>query len=416
MYTVLSAYGVSKKPQSRWGLVDITGLTINEIFNSYREIYFTITANFLTEPVIVNLEVFRLKYSAFLGTPDEMFTDNGTESFPLTDALPLKKTGFAKYADAFASGYSIQIKARNSSVESDVLRSEKTDLILHRSDPVTNMGVVYKKCMVNVNGYYHLTDTDSKFLYVYDGGKSAEISKRNAIGLLSFEEIGDIQNVPITESMIYTQTRNSELYEKVYIKIPKDTENKSVLLVLGGYLVLPEPGVFSPIGNNSFCINLNKLPLLERYFESLKYIDLSTLGLSTSGNNPSAISISEFYNSSAIFKYLTLSQSFFVIVDTPEIFVNKTHIEQTGLPGIYESLLKPTYPLMLGRGKVGNYVYDVHDGVYRLCVNDPYLARRVFNNLPTSNRDRVCDSYPTVDGNIKSRAYMMEIGSDFVPV
>lgn len=414
MYSVISSYGVSKKPQSRWGIIDLTGLTVNEIFNAYREVYLTLTANFLTEPVIVNLEVFRLKYSCSTGTLDEMFADNGTATFELVDKLPLKNTGFAHYADAFASGYNIHVKGRNTPVGANISQSEKVDLAMTRQDPVTNMQVVYENCLVNVNGFYHITDTDGKRLYVIDGGKSSGLSKRNAIGLLSFQDIGPIQCLPITEEMIYTQAPESHLMDKVYLKAPVSTENKAVILVLGGYLVLPEPGVFHPIGNDSFSLSLNRLPLLERYFESLKYIDMTPLGLPSSPNNSTAVGVDQFYSDEVMVKYLTLSQSFFVIVDTPELFINKKYVQKTGLPGIYTDTVEPNYPLIMGRGRVGNYLFELHDGVYRLVVNDPYLARHVFNDLPQMTRNMVGSSYPTVDGNIQSRAYMLEIGSDFV--
>ena len=49
--------------------------------------------------------------------------------------------------------------------------------------------------------------------------------------------------------------------------------------------------------------------------DAKKYIDLSSLPLSKTIRNIDQISISEFYSDENILAYLTLSQSFFILID-----------------------------------------------------------------------------------------------------
>lgn len=418
MYTVVSAKGISKQPQSRWGDIDVSTLAVFEIFNAYREVYLTLEANFTPDPIYVDLNVFRAKYSSFTGTIDDMLTDNGNETFETVPSIPTKGTRFALFQDMYRAGYFIEITGRNSTPDSGIPRENKIDLRIHRDQPVTSMQDVFDYCMVCVNGYWHMTDTDGDYLYVHDAAKSSMKSRHNSIGMWSFRNIGKIKQVPITSDMIYKQSANSKLYQKTFIQLDPSivTTGKTVLLVLGGYLVLPNPEVFHPTGNNVFSITTNRIPLLERFYESRDYLDLDSLGLDASSTNPTIVNTNQFFSDAVLEKYFTLSQSFFVIIDTPEIFTNKLHIENTGFPGMFRSGFEPQYPLITGRGRCSVYWKQLEDGLYSINVVDSYLNQRLFNDLPNNKKLNVAASKPPTGPDIHGSGYLLELGSDFVVV
>lgn len=418
MYTVVSAKGISKQPQSRWGDIDVSSLAVFEIFNSYREVYLTLSANFTPDPIYVDLNVFRIKYSSFTGTIDDMLTDNGNETFETVDEIPTKSTRFALFQDMYRAGYRIDITGRNSTPDSGIPRENKIDLRVYRDQPVTSMQDVYDYCMVCVNGYWHMTDTDGDYLYVHDAAKTAQKSRHNSIGMWSFKNIGKIQHVPITESMIYKQSTDSKLYQKTYIQIDPsiNTQGKTVLLVVGGYLVLPNPNIFHPVGNNAFGVWTNRIPLLERFYESRGYLDYDSLGLDNNTTNKSIINVTQFFSDAVLTKYFTMSQSFFVIVDTPEIFTNKLHIENTGFPGMFRSGFEPEYPLITGRGRCSIYWKQREDGLWSINAADSYLNHRLFNDLPNNRKINVAASKPPTGPDTNSSGYLLELGSDFVVV
>ena len=62
-------------------------------------------------------------------------------------------------------------------------------------------------------------------------------------------------------------------------------------------------------------------------------MDMSSLGLSSSVNNPSQISVEEFYSNETILRYLEMSQTFFIIFDNQDLFSEFHIIESGKLPG-----------------------------------------------------------------------------------
>lgn len=417
MYTVQSAVGVRKVSQSRWGTVDVSTISVLEIFNTYRELYLTLEANFTPDPIFVNIETFRLKYSTFEGTVEEMFDDNGNETFETITEIPLKTTKFAKFADMNQVGYKVLICGRNSPPEAGIPRADKIDLRIHRDNPATDMQNVYDYCMINVNGYWHFTDTDGEYLYVHEGGKATKQYSHCTLGMLSFAGIGKIKQVAITEDMLYKQQTNSRLYDTAYFKLPDDVdiEGKTVLMSVGGYLVMPDQNTLRQTGERTFSLKLKNLPLVERYYESRNWIDYEALGLDGSSRNESLINMTQFYSDAVMTKYLTMSQTFFVVVDTPELWSNKLFVARKGLPGMYTSGFEPQQPLMIGRGRVGVYWKIQEDGVWTMNVENNYLNRRVFGDLTTGKRVNVADSAFPSRPAIESHGYLLEIGTDFAP-
>lgn len=413
MYTVTNTFGISKQPNSRWGAIDLTSMPVHDIFFNYRKLYLTLTAAFLTEPVFVDFEVFRLKYSSFPGTVDEMFTDNDTDSFDTVSSIPTPNVKYAYFKDAFKAGYSVQMVGRSLAFGSNIPRSERKDLVIKRSIPVTNMQDVYNHCLFTVNGYFHITDTDGVNLYVLNGGASSYKSRQNQLGIWSFKNIAPIKSIPISENMLFKQADSSTFSTKTYIKLNENIDNKTIMLSLGGYLVRMEKDIFFPIGNNTFCINLGNLPLLERYYESLECLNLSSLGLESSTNNSRQVSIEEFYSDAVITKYLTLEQSFIIILDKEDVFFNQFYLRHSNLPGMFTSYTEPKYPLFTGQGKVSEYWSVREDGQWAVNVQDSFLQNKVFSGVVNKELQTVGDSKAANSTFFNSRGYMLELGCDF---
>lgn len=415
MYTVTNVFGISNLPESRWSnlpLNDFTILPVSQIFQTYRKIYLTLSANYQTEPIYVDMESFLIKYSAFTGTIDELLTDNGNASLVTIPTIPELNTKYAFYTDAFRSGYKVQIVGRNAAFGAMIPRADRKDLRIDRPDPETDMMDVYNNCLVSVNGLFHITDTDGDYLYVLDGGATSLKSRQNQIGIWSFKNIAQIKTKPIYPYMILNQGGTSDFSDRVYITVPEDTANKTTMIVVGGYLVRPEKGIFFPVGNNTFCLNVGRLPLLQRFYESLPYLDFSSLGLDYSTVNANQISLEQFYSNPVITKYLTLNQSFLVIVDKQDLFFNKHFIKHSNLPGMFTAFREPKQPLFTGYGKVSEYWKTEEDGQWSVTVQDSYLQNKVFNSVTAGVTTMVSDSNTPERTFYNSRGYLLEVGSD----
>lgn len=410
MYVYQSAKAVGKDIQDRWLDVDISNMLMYDIFDKYRKVYVWLTNPYLDAPVVIDLETLRLEFSFSEDSFNNILIQIDNRTLTPVTPVPTFRTKYVKFSDAFRAGYKITPQSITASQTANLPDYLKTSLRLDK--PNTDMEVFYKHCLVSVNGFFHRTDGNGLNAFVVDGAKSLFKSRQNQLGITSFLDIGQIEQVPITESMIYAQAEDSNLRKRTYVKLNKDITNKTVLLVLGGYLLFPDHNSFWQTGDDTFAINFTSMPLLERYYESFPYIDFEELGLPKSTNNESLINIEEFYSDAVLKKYMMMPQSFFVIVDTPSLFVNKIYIRDSALPGMFTAYKEPTYPLIVGNGRIAEYWKTYEDGHWSVTVLDSYLHNKVLTHRPLGELVTVSNSDVPLRTYYNSRGFLLELGKD----
>lgn len=412
MYAYEKALTVGKDLGARWKETDISILRICDIFNTYRKVYVTLSNIFLTDLVTIDLDTLRSEFLISELTFNEVLIDIGSRTLDTVNLTTDITTKYAVWSDAFRANYKITPQNIYASSTSEMPLSEKTSLRIERDRPVTDMELFYRSCLVSVNGFFHRTDFDTEAVYAIDGAKSLFKSKQNQIGFLSFNNIGAIEQVPITTDMIFPQSVSTPLKDKTIIKLNKNIENKTVIMVLGGYLLFCNNKSLVQFNDDSFLLSFNTIPLLERYFESIPYLNLDSLGLPKSTDNDSLINVEEFFSDEVLIKYLTLPQSYFVIVDTPTLFTNKIYLRSSKLPGMFTSYTEPKYPLIVNNGRIAEYWKTHEDGHWAVNVYDSYLKNNVFSTKPESQLEVIGDSRIPLLTNYNSRGFLLEIGSD----
>jgi len=269
--------------------------------------------------------------------------------------------------------------------------------------------MVHDYGLISVNGYYHRTDYANTVAYVYDGATTMRKSNLNHIGILSFLDIGKLQKIQIKEQDIIPAVADTQLSDKLIFSIDQSVEGKSYFLILGGYMIMPDEGVFWQSSDNSFTLDINRLPFVERIFESNHYLDLSPLGLSELPINPDAYNVPELFSDRVIKNYMTLSQSFFVIVDTPYLVTNKIHIKKSHLPGMFTCYQDPTYPLIVNNGKTAEYWKTQEDGYWSVNVQDSFLRNYIMSEQPVRSEVTVTDQMRPDKPFFHSRGFLLEI-------
>jgi hypothetical protein len=413
VYNLKAAIGVKTAQEARWLNESIGNMLVHDLFITFRKLYITLTNPFIQGDVYIDLESLRLIASTYQDTFNNFLVDNGSKLLASIPSIPILKPKYAVYSDAFRAGYKVQATNALASTTAALPNSDKSSLKIWRDDPVTDMNIFYKNCLVSVNGFYHNTTSDGTHCIAIDGAKSMRQSRQNQMGFLSFLNIGKIEQVRIKEDMIFKQAVDSDLKTRIYVTLPKDTTNKTVLLVLGGYLLFPDSKSYYQTGDNTFSIDINRMPFVERFFESQKYIDYSDLQLPKNTTNSSLVNLSDLLSDAVLTKFLGMPQTFFVIVDTANLFTNRVNIKTTGMPGMFISYNEPKYPLITGVGRIAEYWKTYEDKQWAINVTDSYLHNRVFNTLPVSDITIATDSDVPARPYINSSAYLLEIGKDF---
>lgn len=410
MYQLVSAIGKTFANKGRWITVDAGGMTLADIYSVYSSFKITLTNPIFPQRVCLDMKDIRFKIIDFTVTFNQYLIDIADMTLPTSNVLPVFNTRYAKYSDVFRAGYSVMPVDRTASPDAELPPGAKEWLMLSR--PNTDYTLFYNSCMVSVNGFFHYLDGNVNGVWVVDGMKSSTISNNNQISMLSFNGLGKLTYIPIKPSMVYKQNDRQDMSSTCYVNVGQDITNKTVILVIGGYMHLLDPKTFYRVGNNLLRVDFSNFPLLERYMESRKYIDMSSLPIERTIRNDSQIGIEDFMRDENIIAYMTLSQSFIVLLDNPDVFKEEQSLRTTPMPGMLISYVKPTWPLFNGVGKVADYWDVLEDGQWAISCIDNLYHNRIFDTVNPFEQNSVGDSRVPQDPAFLNRSYFLKIGAD----
>jgi hypothetical protein len=412
MYSYVKALCLARTIGAQWKETDISNIIVYDIFSTYTKVYLELSNPVLTTNVYVDMDTLRIQYSSYNDTLVNLLILIDNATLDTVTELPSTLVRFAKYSDAIRSEYKVSVSKVGVASPENYPEDELIDLELTRPKYQTDMSLIHSHCLVSVNGFYHRTDSDGTKAYVYDGTKSLKKCKQNHLGIMSFLDIGKLTSHRLSKDNVKPLELNGTLKEKVYFSIDGEEDildNKSYILVLGGYLVFPEDGVFWRNGQKSFALDLNKLPYVERLYESSLYLDQSELELTTHIINQSGLNMDEVWSDAVIKNYFTMSQSFLVTVDVPYMVTKKIHIRHSSLPGMFTTYTDPVYPLFVNYGRAAEYWKTKEDGHWSVTVSDSYLRNYVLSEQAPSLLVNTTDQLVPNKPFHHSRGYLLEI-------
>ena len=419
-YSLVSAIGKPIGGGGRWVNVDISNMSFNDIFQTYLRVIATLSNPFDSAPTALDLAQIEYTVADPSITFGQYLQNVGNASLPTTPSPPVINTVYAKYNDAFNAGYSVTPVSLDAAIDSQLPDAAKTSLKLtdytNASAPEAipiNFSLFNKSCMVSVNGYWHYMAADASGALVRDGMVSCVKSNRNTIGIWSLADLGSIEYIDLKPEMIYTQDPSSSLSKGVYIDIGQDISNKTVLLVIAGYLHVVDDRfpVFSRVGDQVVKIDWGNFPYVDRYFEQVDTIDLSSLGLTHTENNDSQVAVSELMSDAAIRAYCSLSQSFVVLLDNTEVFVDYQDVTMSGAPGVYIGYQEPNWPLLTGHGKVSEWWSTEETGQWGVCIADSRMDTRTYNTTDATLNSVAANRIPARTHFISPAQYL-KLGTD----
>ena len=410
MYTLVKTFVKSFGNDHRWTEADIGDMAMKDIYLSYRTAYAVLENNFLPDQVTLDVSKIKSEYGVSELTFNEMLAGLGNKALPTVNTVPELQDRVCRYRDAVKAGYKIYPANSKKSWDAEIPRGDKTDLFLkHKSVDFNTFG---KYCMVSVNGFFHMVDAQPDGAWVIDGMKSNLVSNLNLCGIHSFADLGEIKHIPIKANMVSKLSENQGLRYQMCIKVGEPLEDKTVILVLGGYMHILDSNVFYQLNDDSIMVNTGRLPLLDRYQESRRYLDFEGMPFETTDNNDSMINVDDFLSDENILAWATMSQSFVVLVDNKELYTEKSYVRNPPTPKLLISFEKPEYPLFHGIGKVVEY-WDRHEhGQWGLSVDDNQWSKLVYHTAKPVDAVIMGDSEHTQKPVELSRAYFLKIRSD----
>lgn len=412
MYTLVTAYCKNRDGNREWNTVDIGGIQLNNLFLKYSRIIAILSNPFITGNVAVDLETLTPSSEGLFLTFNQFLVANGNNTLVKMDHIPTFSTKYAGFADAFHAGYKVDPIGKTQSYTMNMLTADKTYLRLTK--PGVDYSLFHSSCLVNVNGFFHMIDSDINGAYVVDGMKTARKANQNMISVYSFKDLGHLQYIPITAQMLYKQIPEQAYKNSVYINTGVDLTNKTVLLVIGGYLHILDEAAFRQVSNTSIRVDVGNLPILDRYFESKDYIDLSSLNLSSTPRNPNQIAISDLFSDTALAAYFTLSQSFIVLLDNPDVFIEQDYVKPNVAKDMYIAYTSPEYPLVTTNGKVSNYHYRKEGTIFSISTRDSMEKNYLYDTIDPKVVNSVDNTLLGDKPYSFPKAYLMKVGSSIL--
>jgi len=410
MYTLVQAVARPVGGGGRWTTIALGEMLLPVVFSTYDRILVTLANSYLSHYVSLDLADIRETYGSQDITFNAVLAAVGNGTLPTSDTLPVLRTRYAKYNDVFQAGYKVQAVHPVAAPDTPMPAVDRTWLMLTK--PGVDYNVAYESFLVSVNGFIHATDASADGVYVKEGMASRHRSGKAEMGLYSFKQLGKLSFVPIKDDMLYRQDPSQLYKDRIHVDIGMDVSNKTVMLVLGGYLHVLDERTFYRVSDSSFAVVFNNLPYIERFLNSRQYLDLSSMNVEISTDNPSHFSVEDLFSDFAIKAYMTLSQSFFVILDNPDIFVERKLLQGSKMPGLYISDDAPVYPLLDELGKMVNFGYQYETGLYSITTTDAYRHDYNFRTVDSRNALSLGDNRnparPLANGDLQ----YLQIGAD----
>lgn len=413
MFTIVSAYGIRKSPASQWGVQDISAMPASEVFAVFRQLFLTLTPQGMNDDIVVDIEELRSEYGAREETLQVLLADR-VETITTT-TLPNYKAERCVFTDARRAGYTVNKALPGGASDSSALDVDKVELQISRTN--TDMQFFIKRCMVSVNGFFHKTSANNKMAFVNNGAASLLTTAKNYVGILSFEKIGDINYHPITTGDVHPALTLSPLKNGIHVDYTGPSlQGKSVLMVIGGYLHFPDFGVFRQIGENTFSINPAVIPMVKRYTESKAFLDLSEMQDEPTSENDRSIDVDKLYSDESLMYYMTHTNTFFVVVDTPNLTYQRSEIQSLKMPGRMFAYKQPTELMIVGAGKCAEYWSVKDDGIWAVNIDPAYYGTTMFETTttPSPSFSGITSNIATFAGYENHRPHMLDIIADTV--
>lgn len=376
MYSLVTSITILRTKSATATLQDLSSVPIRSLTSIYKKCILVLThpdVNIKLRLDINDIQDMLLDYSVELTVAD-FLTTIGSTSLPTIVG-----------DETFTINHVFASEVYNAGFKASLGGIADVDILLTKVD--LDYTVAFDHLLATVNGLLHLTDHDSTSLKILGGGSSVKRYPAEDVSLLSFSSIGAVTQVPIVASQISAYITGSYA-NGIYVSLPDvDLSNKTLCMALAGIFHTPDSDLFTIVGTNLLYIDVSKIPFDKLYLATYDKLDWSSVytAMGLPKEVLPACDINQFTKDSVIEAFFTLPNTFVIALDTDNLTVSRTPLEQTGLAGRHYSYQPVKYPVQFHNGLMPTYT--LHEGKYgkyavatKSTVNSTYL--HLTRNIP----------------------------------
>lgn len=413
MYQLVSTFLKDNRNSSHYQNIDIRKMKVGEVLDKFIDGYIELSSNFLSRNIYTDINELRrsqvnintsMTFEQWLG-----FIEHNT--LPGSPVKPKYQISTVYARDAILAGFKVSMIEPNKLPNEGGAVSNKTNLYIHGSNDVSNESLV-GYTLVSVNGMLHPCNGMEDGLQVIGGGKTWLHAKKNNVSLINFKNIGKVRQIPLTEDNIKHYTSSTPYATCFMISLGENITGKSIILSLGGYMfvnpsfatvVAPEKGLIK--------VNLSAVDVPFKVLHSYQLIDLSSLGVVSYGEDDGdfgKLRVDQVKEDVVVKKWLTLPQSFVVVVDTITLTMEKIPLQQTGIYGAFEYHENPYLPLQDHYGRLQDYWVKHQNQAWIVQIDSP-VYKPLLATTVNSNQVSFITKATQLHGVYKDPPYLLKI-------
>lgn len=397
MYRYHGSLVKERGPRGRWKAQDVGAIPFITLHDTFAEVVFHISHPLYNHPLPVPLSGLQSRFGTRYSTVtiQELLVSVGNYTLPTWGEFPSPEVTYATFADARQAGFTVEPVNPDANIEGYQPKVDLRDLRLTKDD--VDYKQMFEECLITVNGLFHRTNYVTDALDVHCGARTGFCANKTQVGIYHLGKLGKITTVPMHVKRVHAGGQGQPLAEMVYLEIDEragDLTGKSVLVSIGGYLHYPDGKLLRRQGERTYVLELKDYELPRRYFEMRELLGTRAFDkhLSKSTVNPSQVSVKELYSDETLRCIFALPQSFFVLVDTPELYLDKEAVEANQLPGSFISYELPQYPLVVGVGRFQEYWTRRELDRYVLSIDDGTRPNYLYETTAWREQNAIDDS------------------------
>ncbi|BDH16613.1 MAG: hypothetical protein [Bacteriophage sp.] len=380
MYNLESAVLRKKGRNQRFQPVDLTEVYLKDLFDQYQDGYIELSNPSLTSHVFVKLE--DLKQASNLTYSNAQFPTwlarQGNKTIFGSTVRPKITAVDVVASDASQAGCVIKrVQPNDIAGVNTYSLADMTDVYLTKN--ISDYTMLQRYALTTVNGLLHINIPRQKGILIKAAGTSLDVENDNHIGLLSFENIGEIHQIVFDPKMLMDKKPNQTYRQAMYLNLNQDLTKKTVLFSFMGRLYGSDDVVVKINDAGAIRINFYKLDVAQLILDSLGKLNLKTLNLDERVYKAGCLKLEDVVDDSVLLAAMQLMQTFFIIVDAQPLYRETIALNYTRLPGIYELTHNTKYPYIDDRGVMYPYWQMTYPGAYT-SIHRLHLKQTFYNS------------------------------------
>lgn len=376
MYNYVSCLSRTNATRPQYVKDDISKLSCQAIMRGYIDNWVVLSSPFLASNVSLRLQDnYFSELSNFNGTFSAWLASLGNRSLTTTTKLPNMVEHTAKFVNLDQYWFKQTPTNIRYSAKKPFTYMEGVDLLITKDG--VDYPYLFNRSLFTVNGYIHRSSLSVDGIYLLDAIKSSKVPNDTHSGVMTFNNVSTLKSYPITPDQLRPATAGSSYNEQILMTLPFDATGKQVAIVIGGILYWQD-NALNVIGPKLASINTTHINWIDRYFYDREWMDLSSIPTGGDPNEPnvvynSTVRSEEFYKA-----WLSLTQSFWVVFDNPNVEISTIPLASYRWPGQYGHVNDDPIPVLLTNGVIAEALVQPGDEQAQLYVRH-YARRNALN-------------------------------------